>query len=103
MKKFNVGDIVKANIDYPDFPSCYDVTNEHALCKVVGTSCGDIDIEVEVIYHVIKSSSVGRKYTVKSEYFDLVIPANETSVKKMTVKEIEKELGYSIKVIKERG
>ena len=38
-----------------------------------------------------------------SDCFDLIIPAKRTSVKEMTVAEIEKELGYSIKVIKERG
>lgn len=101
MKKFNVGDIVKANVDLPEFPKYYDITNEYALCKVVGNFYGDI--EVEVIYHATKPYSVGRKYTVLSNCFDLVIPANETSVKEMTVKEIEKELGYPVKVIKERG
>ena len=101
MKKFNLGDIVKANVDLPEFPSYYDVTNEYALCKVVGNICGDI--EVEVIYHAIKPRSVGRKYTVISDCFDLVIPADGTSVKEMTVKEIEKELGYPVKIIKERG
>ena len=102
MKKFNVGDIVKANVDHPKFPRYYDVTNEYALCRVVG--CYGIDsIEVEVIYHTKKSYSIGHKYTVMSDCFDLIIPAKRTSVKEMTVAEIEKELGYSIKVIKERG
>lgn len=101
MKKFNVGDIVKANVDLPEFPSYYDVTNEHALCKVVDTIYGNI--KVEVIYHATKPYSVGRKYTVLSNCFDLVIPADKTRVKEMTVAEIEKRLGYSIKVVKERG
>lgn len=99
MKKFYVGDIVKANVKHFGFPDYYDVTNEYALCKVVGNIYGDI--EVEVIYHATKSCSVGRKYTVMSDYFDLVIPADRTRVKEMTVTEIEKELGYSIKVVKE--
>ena len=101
MKEFNVGDIVKANVDHPDFPRYYDITNEYALCKVISRVYDEI--RVEVIYHTKKSYSVGRKYTVRSDYFDLVIPAKRTSVKEMTVAEIEKELGYSIKVIKERG
>ena len=101
MKKFNVGDIVKANVEHPAFPKYYDVTNEYALCKVIGHLYDKI--EVEVIYHAIESYFVGRKYPVISDCFDLVIPAKETSVKEMTVAEIEKELGYSIKVIKERG
>ena len=99
MKKFNVGDIVKANVDHPDFPDYYDVTNEYALCKVISGNYNKI--EVEVIYHTEKSYSVGRKYTVRSDYFDLVIPAKRTSVKEMTVADIEKELGYSIKIVKE--
>ena len=101
MKKFNVGDVIKANVDHPAFPKYYDVTNENALCKVVGRVYDKI--EVEVIYHTEKPYSVGRRYTVISDCFDLVIPAKRTSVKEMTVAEIEKELGYSIKVIKERG
>ena len=99
MKKFNVGDIVKANVKHSGFPKYYDVTNEYALCKVVGTIYGDI--EVEVIYHAAESYLVGHKYTVMSDYFDLVIPAKRASVKEMTVAEIEKELGYSVKVVKE--
>lgn len=101
MKKFNVGDIVKANIDHPEFSRYYNVTNEYALCKVVDTIYGDI--KVEVIYHATKPHLVGRKYTVRSDCFDLVIPADGTRVKEITVAEIEKELGYPIKVIKERG
>ena len=99
MKKFNVGDIIKANVDHPKFPEYYDITNEYALCKVIGHLYDKI--EVEVIYHAIESFFVGRKCPVISEYFDLVIPAKETSVKEMTVAEIEKELGYSVKVVKE--
>ena len=101
MKKFNVGDIVKANVDHPAFPKYYDVTNEYALCKVIG---GVYDkIKVEVICHTKKPYSVGHTYTVISDCFDLIIPAKKPSVKEMTIAEIEKELGYSIKVIKERG
>ena len=100
MKKFNVGDIVKANVDHPEFPDYYDVTNEYALCKVTYANYYK-RIEVEVIYHAEKPHCVGRKYTVTSDYFDLVIPAKRTCVKEMTVAEIEKELGYSIKVVKE--
>lgn len=103
MKEFNVGDIVKANVDHPEFPEYYDVTNEYALCKVIGHDGIYDKIEVEVIYHTKKSYSIGHKYTVISDCFDLIIPAKKTSVKEMTVAEIEKELGYSIKVIKERG
>ena len=101
MKKFNVGDIVKANVDHPNFPSYYDVTNKYALCKVVESDC-DEEMRVEVIYHTEKPSKVGRKYYVTSKYFDLVISAyTKVKAKEMTVAEIEKELGYSIKVVKE--
>lgn len=99
MKKFNVGDIIKANVKHSAFSSYYDVTNEYALCKVVDRIYDKI--EVEVIYHTTKSYSVGHKYTVMSDCFDLVIPAKKTSVKEMTIAEIEKELGYSVKVVKE--
>ena len=100
MKKFNVGDIIKANVDHPEFPKrLYDITNEYALCKVIDNDYDEI--EVEVIYHTEKPNSVGCKYIVKSDYFDLVIPAKRTSVKEMTVAEIEAKLGYSVKIVKE--
>ena len=99
MKKFNVGDIVKANVKHSAFPKYYDVTNEHALCKVIETIYGDI--KVEVIYHATKPYSVGHKYTVISDCFDLVIPAKKTSVKEMTIAEISDALGYEVKIIKE--
>ena len=101
MKKFNVDDIVKANVDHPKFPCYYDVTNEYALCKVIDYDHIYNQITVEVIHHTEKPYCIGRKYTVMSDCFDLVIPAKKTFVKEMTVVEIEKELGYSVKVIKE--
>lgn len=101
MKKINVGDIVKANVDHPRFPKYYDVTNEYALCKVIDYDRIYNQITVEVIYHTEKLYCIGRKYTVTPDYFDLVIPVKKTSVKEMTVAEIEKELGYSVKVVKE--
>ena len=99
MKKFNVGDIVKANVDHPKFSCYYNVTNEYALCKVIGHLYDKI--EVEVIYHAIESYFVGRKYPVISDCFDLVIPAKKTSVKEMTVREISDALGFEVKIIKE--
>ena len=70
MKKFNVGDIVKANVDHPKFPRYYDVTNEYALCRVVG--CYGIDsIEIEVIYHT--KNDTHRKIYSKKNLIRLVI------------------------------
>lgn len=99
---FNVGDIVKG---IPG--NGYGVTNENCICEVIEILSGsENQIRVKVIGTMSSEDGWSTLYTddtykVKAHLFEPVITKPQPKKKEMTVAEIEKELGYSIKIIKE--
>ena len=94
--KFNVGDIIVGNNEYR-----YSVTNNNAICEVVGTNdCFEDNLQVKVIYHTKTEKLTTVIFSVSDKYFDLVIPAKKSEIKEMTVAEISEKLGYEVKIVK---
>ena len=98
---FNIGDIIIGNEK-----NDYAYTNNRAICKVVdyvkaSFESREDDIKVEVLYDLDTGKcGCGTIFGVESKYFNLVSAAPVKEKKEMTIAEIEKELGYSIKVVK---
>ena len=99
--KFNVGDIIKG---IPK--NGYGVTNENCLCEVIEVlSESKNRIRVRVIGTMSFEDGwstlyTDDTYTVKAHLFEPVITKPQPEKKETTIAEIEKELGYSIKIIK---
>lgn len=95
ISKFQIGDIIVGNTSEE-----YGYTDDRAICEVVDFNKSHLvdDIKVRIIYR--EGYSGDTVFSVESKYFDLVIPAEKSSVKEMTVAEISKELGYEVKIVK---
>ena len=99
--RFNIGDVIIGNEK-----NDYAYTDNRAICEVVDYVKAPFgrredDIKVKVLYNLDTGKCGGDTiFSVESKYFNLVSAAPTKEKKEMTIAEIEKELGYSIKVVK---
>lgn len=97
---FKVGDIVKGVSK-----NGYTVTNEDSICEVTKIYCDPTLMQVKVIGKMTpegwSTSWAGHVFDVREYLFESVLTKPEPEKKEMTIAEIEKELGYSVKVVKE--
>ena len=67
MTKFKIGDVVIGNLN----SKTYSVTTKDGTYEVVGIS-GDKSIEIKVLTHEIHKSTIGSRFSVKIDSFDLL-------------------------------